>query len=109
MVHVDADVLTAAEELIARVHAAARDAMTVRENARALFEKSAPDAIEEVDSMYILRAPRRVPANAPTVSDIRYKDAHQAMVRGHAALDGLFSLVAAGCMTPAEPRDPMTL
>ena len=100
--HAGADVLIAADEVIARVHAAARDAMAVWEKARALLEKSVPDAIEEVDGMYILRAPRNTPANAPTVADIRYNDASQAMVRGRAALDELIALASVASVTSEE-------
>jgi hypothetical protein len=99
---VTAEVLIAADAVIARVRAAAQDAMAVWENARALLQKSIPDAIEQVDSMYILRAPRHTPANAPTVADVRYNDAKQAMDRGRAALDELIALTRAAGVTCEE-------
>jgi hypothetical protein len=103
-----AEVLNAADGLIARVHAAARDATTVWENARAVVAKSFPDAIEQVDSMYILRAPRHTPANAPTAADIRTGDASQAMWRGRAALDELIALASTAGVTAQESPGPKT-
>jgi hypothetical protein len=99
--HVTAEVLKAADALIARVREAAQDAMTVWEDARALLAKSVPDAIEEVDGMYILRAPRNTPADGPTVADIRYNDASQVMVRGRAALDELIASLELQVSRPA--------
>ena len=103
--HATAEVLIAADAIVARVRAAAQDAMAVWEDARALLQKSVPDAIEQVDSMYILRAPRNTPANAPTVADVRYNDAKQAMVRGRSALDELTALSREAGVTYEESRD----
>jgi hypothetical protein len=100
------EVLTAADSAIARVHAAARDAMTVWEQARALVERSTPDAIEQVGGMYILRAPRDQPIDAPTATDVRYNDAYQAMVRGRAALDELIAIASSRQWASEESRDP---
>lgn len=106
---VSAHVLADADELIARVHAAARDAMSVWEDARALLQKCAPETIEHEGDMYVLGAPRRTSTNAPTAADVRYTDARQAMARGRAALDDLIALAIAAGVTTSELHNPQKL
>jgi hypothetical protein len=104
--HVTAEVLAAADAVIARVREAAEDAMAVWEESRALLEKSIPDSIEQVGEMFVLRGPHPIPIGAPTASDIRYNDASQAMRRGRAALDELIALAHPTLFPSQEPCDP---
>jgi hypothetical protein len=102
--NVPSDVAEAADAALARVHAAAAEAMAVWERARLLVEKAYPDAIEDAGGIYILRAPRSTPTGGPTAADVHYSDAYNAMVRASEALDELRAL-AAGALATRDPLD----